>query len=623
MLNFIKSIVCHVYAFFILVSICHMSSLQAESVHKSSSFTISEWQFVTDKGLKEHSALEEAALIWQPIEVGKLLPQKYNGSVYGWYKASFFIEDAGLENPVIYIESIRGSDKVWLNNELIGQKGSLHSPWQLSGTQPQSLPRIYPVKKELLEKGTNTLVVKINTGIGHSWGAMFPGGTGITGRVLYGEKEELGPLYYKKMNLIIALDVIFVILGLVDIFIILILLKKAIRPFPEFKWLLLGSCLMMLGVTGHDIFFVYNFDVIPGDLSLFLSLLFIPYVNALYFWSQNKDVSTPILNFVSAIFLMVTFSIFIPWVNPLLKNILWQVWGVFSALFFAYALYSAIKGVRLKRVGSISQLVGVAIYIFSIRSQWIPFESFDHRNIQIGSLFFRYAILLAYFQQILSMRVSYKKLSKKMLSVSEITRQSVARELHDNIGQSLASAKLQLGLVKKTQDRKHYQLLEGELDDALSGMRRTIAGLHSFPVENDGLRKTLFNYGLALENKHGINVNINMDCDNQFDKPVHEKEELSFHHNIFRVIQELTNNSITHGQSTELNIDFHCHKHYITITVKDNGRGFKKKRNKNNSYNSGFGFISLKERIAILDGCIDIVSLPGHGTKADIRIPVN
>lgn len=623
MLNFIKSIVFHLYTLFALVSICQISSLHAESLDTSLSVAITEWQFVTDNDLKGHSILEEDAFTWQPIEVGKLLPQKYNGSVYGWYKADFFIEDSEVESPVIFIESIRGSDKVWLNNELIGQKGSLHSPWQLSETQPQSLPRIYPVKKELLKQGGNTLLVKINTGIGHSWGAMFPGGTGITGQVVYGEKDELVPLYYEKTNLIIAFDMIFIILGLVDIFIIIILLKKTIRPFPEFKWLLLGSCLMMLGVTGHDIFFVYKFDVIPGSLSLFLSLLFIPYVNALYFWSQNKDVPVTVLQVVSVVFLVVTFSLFIPDISPFLKSILWPIWEVFAALFFAYALYSAIKGVRLKRIGSVSQLVGVVVYIFSIRSQWIPFESFDHRNIQIGSLFFRYAILLAYFQQILSMRVSYKKLSKKILSISEMTRRGIARELHDNIGQYLASAKLQLGLLKKTQDRKHYHLLEDELDDALVGMRRTIAGLHSFPVENDGLRQTLFNYGLSLESKNNIKVNIRMDLDNRFDRPIHEKEELNFHHNIFRVIQELTHNSIAHGHSTELSIDFNCHKHYIEIVVQDNGKGFDHEAGKCASKNGGFGFISMNERISILDGSIDIVSLPGYGTKADIRIPFN
>lgn len=605
----------------VMVAISPAGLLYAEYLEKPLSKTLRKWQFVADKDMNDHSILNIDTAPWQPVNIGELLPQKYNGSVYGWYKIEFFVDASAVESPAIFIESIRGSDQAWLNNQLIGGKGILHSPWELLTTQPQSLPRLYVIKKEWLKQGENILIVKINAGIGHSWGAMFPGGTGITGEVNYGDKDDLIHIYYEKTNSIIALDVVFIILGLVDIFIILILLKNTIRPFPEFKWLLLGSCLMMLGATGHDIFFVYGFSIIPGSLSLFLSLLFVPYVNALYFWSQNKDISNVVVNVVSVLFLTITFSIIIPEVSVFFKNILWQIWAFFAALFFSYSLYSAMKRVRLNRIGSISQLVGIVVYIFSIRSQWIPFDSFDHRNIQIGSLFFRYAILIAYFQQIYSMRISYKKLSQKMLSISEMTRQGVARELHDNIGQYLASAKLQLGLIKGTEDRKCYQQFNNELDDALVGMRRTISGLHYFPLENYGLRKTLFDYCLSLEEKSDMKVNINMATDNCFNQPVQDKKELNFYHNVFRVIQELTKNSMQHGFATELNIYFDCYKQYITIIVQDNGVGFDHEKNVGASNNGGFGFISLKERIAILEGDINIISVVGKGTRVEIRIP--
>ncbi|MBQ0729258.1 MAG: hypothetical protein KBT75_01085 [Oleispira antarctica] len=617
----IKSIVFLFFISIVILVISPTALLHAEYSEELFPQTLKKWKFVADKGMRDYSVLNIDAALWQPINVGELLPQKYNASVYGWYKTEFLVEASTVERPAIFIESIRGSDEVWLNDQLIGQKGKLHSPWELLTTQPQSLPRLYLIKKEWLKPDENTLIIKINTGIGHSWGAMFPGGTGITGKVVYGDKDDLTPLYYEKTNRIIALDMMFIILGLVDVFIILILLKKTIRPFPEFKWLLLGSCLMMLGAAGHDIFFVYELSIIPGGLSLFISLLFVPYVNGLYFWSQNKDVSVTIVSIISVVFLIITFTLLIPGVILSLKDILWQVWASFAALFFSYSLYSAIVRVRLNKIGSISQLIGVVIYIFSIRSQWIPFESYNHRNIQIGSLFFRYAILIAYFQQIFSMRLSYKVLSQKMLSISEMTRQEVARELHDNIGQYLASAKLQLGLVKKTQDPKHFQLLNNELDDALVGMRRTIAGLHYFPLENDGLRKTLLNYCLSLESKNNIQVNIDMNADNRFNHPVHSKQELNFHHNVFRVIQELAQNSIQHGHATELSIYFKCDKYYIMIVVQDNGCGFDHEKNLATSDTGGFGFISVKERIAILDGYLNIVSSVGQGTKADIRIP--
>lgn len=617
-------------------SLSQDGKLYSEQLNSQQIISLDQWLFVSDKSLNKSSLTQDdikqsllhnnanSQIDWQPVKAATLLPQKYNASVCGWYKTQWQLELPINADLALLIESLRGADQVWLNDQWLGGTGALHSPWQVAVTQPQSLPRLYHLPRHLLQQGSNTLLIKINTGIGHSWGAMYPGGTGITGRVLLADKQVLEQSYFAKSYQIVALDMVFIILGLVDVLIILILLKKTIRPFPEFKWLLLGSCLMMLGAGSHDVFFLSGWSILPGNMALFLSLLFIPFVNALYFWSQNNDLPVRLWWAVSSVFLMIVFLILMPFVDHSIKNIVWQGWAIFAALFFAYALFSAIKAVKRGRIGGLAQLIGLVVYIFSIRSQWIPFDSFDHRNIQIGSLFFRYAILLAYFQQIFYMRVSYKALSKKVLSVSERTRQGIARELHDSIGQYLASAKLQLNLAKKTQQERHYNLLQGELDDALAGMRRTIAGLHSFSLENEGLRQTMADYCDSLENKHNTKVLFDMTLDNRFNQPLHDKQELDFQQNIFRVIQELANNSIQHGQATQLRINFHCQGHSLMIAVCDNGIGFdfnKKKLHQAGEKHHGFGFISLRERVAILDGQMQVTSHLSRGTHTNIRVP--
>jgi len=93
-----------------------------------------------------------------------------------------------------------------------------------------------------------------------------------------------------------------------------------------------------------------------------------------------------------------------------------------------------------------------------------------------------------------------------------------------------------------------------------------------------------------------------------------KKEEI----NIFRIIQELVNNSLKHAEATEINVQISCRNGSMQITVEDNGKGFDKERVKE----KGIGLKNVQSRVDYLYGSMDILS-NNEGTSTTIEIDKN
>jgi signal transduction histidine kinase len=88
--------------------------------------------------------------------------------------------------------------------------------------------------------------------------------------------------------------------------------------------------------------------------------------------------------------------------------------------------------------------------------------------------------------------------------------------------------------------------------------------------------------------------------------------------NIYRIVQELVNNSIKHGGASQVNIHISNKKDTIDIRVKDNGKGFSV--NKVAQSPSGTGLSSIRNRINLYHGSMNIESAPGKGTNVFIQL---
>jgi len=552
---------------------------------------------------------------WSSIKVPSLVKQLHKNPINGWYRLHFDAMVNINEPQALMIESLRHSDETWINGLRVGGEGTFEEPWHFTQTNPAKLIRVYEIPAGLLKPKGNLLAIKVNIGFGHALGAMFPGGAGIlSGHVYLGDADILDEYKQKDILVTSAIDVFFITLGLVDIFIILFLLRNSLNIFPEFKWLFFSSFIMFLASSSHDFFYIQELDFINVNLLMVIALLCMPISIALYFWGQYRNIRIRHVQLIVTLWIMTTLLILIPSLSTDIKVFSWYVWMVLASIFFAYALFCAFYGVYIGHIGSMTQLIAVIIFLISIRTQWLPDNFFGHRNVQIGSMFYRYALLFAYFQKIKHIHLDYKNLSQRVVNIADDIYANLARELHDGIGQHLASIKLQTKLAKMhCNSNIHLLNIEKELTIAVTGLRRLLVGLHPVLVDKYQITEALEKESQHLENLHSIRIQL---ITNSI------KLEKAMEHQIFRVFQECIHNAIKHGHASKIKVQLIQKHNFIIIDIKDNGFGFNTKKKSTTNNAGGLGLISLHERIALLNGQLNIKSKKNQGTHINIGIPL-
>lgn len=550
---------------------------------------------------------------WPNVKVPSLIKQLHQQPINGWYRLHFDAMVDVNEPQAIMIESLRHSDETWINGIRIGGEGNFEKPWHFSYTNPLELIRVYEIPAGFLKAKDNVLSIKVNIGFGSAFGAMFPGGAGILRNNIYlGNAKALKKIHQKKLLETSAIDVFFLTLGLVEFFIILFLLRNSLSSFPEFKGLLFTSFIMLLATAGHDFFYIHglNFKV---NLLIFIALLCMPLSVALYFWSQYRNIKTSYVKSIVGLWAISSILILIPWVADDIKVIIWYLWLFLASCFFIYSLFCAFYGVYIGRIGAVTQLIAVVVFLLSIRTQGLPDSFYGHRNIQIGSMFYRYALLFAYFQKIKHMQINYKDLSQKVVNIADDIYANLARELHDGIGQHLASIKLQTKLAKTKASNIHMENIESELAIAIKGLRRLLVGLHPVLIDKYPITKALEKERQHQEELHSIKITLETN-------PMKLGKRME--HQIFRIVQECVNNAINHGHASKIKIKLIQDDNIIQLDINDNGIGFNVKKRPNTKNKGGLGLISLHERIALLDGRLNIKSKKHRGTEINVVIPL-
>lgn len=563
---------------------------------------------------------------WKPAKVPAIFIKNPKDGIYLWYKTNFDVDIHQLKTyagePLsLFIQSIRNADETWLNGKKIGQVGEVSPPWDVWQRYPLNIPRVYDIPDGLLKPEDNTLLIKINTGIGDIAGTEYFGSVGITGPVSVVRDSQAREAQYKinlKGN---NIDVMIIVLGFIDIFLIIFLFKNSLHHIPEFPWLLLNSILMIAATLMLDVYYLNDLKYPVFGFIRYITVFGIPYVTALYFWSQRRDIPTRIVIFFGLIQFIIGFVLLAPWFSSLFKGWAWTTLLILVVVYFSYALYGAIRNLWDRQVGSLAQFIGLLFYLFSIRTDIFHLDLFAHRNVYIGALIFRYALLLAYFQRIRHMSACYKTLSKRMLGTIEKNRTEMARELHDGLGQHLASSKFQAQLARVSKKKKHLNILTEEIDSAVNSMHSLVKGLHPMVLDRYRLKKAIKLEAKRLADIYSIQITLDID-----DQPL--PKEIEVH--LFRIIQEGINNAFRHGKATKISIRLKSLSNKLRLTIYDNGKGYNtdpsenpedQDKTDNADKEGGFGFISLRERVNLLNGRLRQISKPGMGSRIIVEIP--
>lgn len=195
----------------------------------------------------------------------------------------------------------------------------------------------------------------------------------------------------------------------------------------------------------------------------------------------------------------------------------------------------------------------------------------------------------------------------------EEERSRIARELHDQLGGTLAAVKFSLeGMENKipTELIDSYRNTHKLLQSATNDTRTLSHQMKALHLEDLGLDNSLKQFCDTLNQNGSLQVHFNSTKISE--SHVSPKAELQ----LYRVAQELLQNVIKHAQASEVFLQLTYEEDKLTLMLEDDGKGFDTEQ-----ASSGMGMQNIRNRVAQIDGKLDFDSLIGQGTTVIIEVP--
>jgi PAS domain S-box-containing protein len=205
-----------------------------------------------------------------------------------------------------------------------------------------------------------------------------------------------------------------------------------------------------------------------------------------------------------------------------------------------------------------------------------------------------------------------KKITRAIIKAQERERNNIARELHDNVNQLLASTRMCLSTAKLTPaGKKEFVDKSIRLIDATIFELRVLSRKHVTPLKGFDLKEQIQSLIKIMEEGIGFRISF------EYDLP--EKPELQdeLKLNIYRIIQEKLNNVYKHASASRVQIKIFAEDKQVNLMISDNGIGFELGMKKN-----GVGIVNIINRVESFNGKVNFETKPGVGCKLEIRIPM-
>ncbi len=215
-----------------------------------------------------------------------------------------------------------------------------------------------------------------------------------------------------------------------------------------------------------------------------------------------------------------------------------------------------------------------------------------------------------------------KMLATRSRQIRENERHSIARELHDDLGQSLSILNMDIQLLdQKLQSHLDYKIrkefdidfenLHHSVQSIIETIQRIVYDLRPPILDNLGLDEAI---SWQAEKFKGAELDINLDTALQLDPPEPIKT------GIFRIFQEMMTNIYRHSKAKNVTVITRSNANHISITVSDDGIGIP--RDKVGGVKSS-GLLGMQERTKEMKGKFSISSEPGKGTTISVKVPYN
>ena len=201
------------------------------------------------------------------------------------------------------------------------------------------------------------------------------------------------------------------------------------------------------------------------------------------------------------------------------------------------------------------------------------------------------------------------------LEIQEQTLKTISQEIHDNVGQVLSLAKLNLGTFEDTESAYNQTKINDTkqlLSKAINDLRDLSRSLHGDKITELGLQESVANELKILQNTGQYKTELTIIGDGYKLEP--QKEMV-----LFRIVQEATNNAIKHAKAKNINVSMAYQSGLFKLIIRDDGIGF----NNDNlqSAQTGIGLKSMQNRAILIGAVFSIHSSENNGTTVSIEIP--
>lgn len=222
--------------------------------------------------------------------------------------------------------------------------------------------------------------------------------------------------------------------------------------------------------------------------------------------------------------------------------------------------------------------------------------------------------------QLLVYRQRLRAIAARALDTAEEERKRIARELHDDTAQSLATLLIRLRAARAAPEGEERERILGELRNELAAMaeriRHIAQGLRPPALDMLGPAPALEAHARRVAEATGLQVDVEAEPIGGVLSPTAELA-------LYRIVQEALSNVVRHADAGRAEITIARLPNAVRAVVEDDGRGFSVPAVRAAGDDRGLGLFGMEERAAYVGGRLTIDSEPGRGTRVEVEIPAD
>ena len=221
-------------------------------------------------------------------------------------------------------------------------------------------------------------------------------------------------------------------------------------------------------------------------------------------------------------------------------------------------------------------------------------------------------------QQVQELLRHNSDLAQRLFTAQEDERRALARELHDEMAQTVTAIRTEAAVLTAHQASPHEVHLSAqriaEAAQQVSQMtRHMLLQLRPMALDSMGLREAVLALCQQWQNSSGI------ECECEIPDLMDSDAQDYLCVTVYRLVQEALTNVAKHSRATKVLLNLHTTlQGNLLLTIRDNGRGLPSVQNNS----QGFGLLGMRERVASLKGSFHLHTEPGQGVEISIELPV-